>query len=71
LKLRLSRRQEAALEAEIMTIRDVANYLHCHTSTLYRLVRTGEIPSFKLGGSWRLSRSQIDTWIARVTARPL
>ena len=47
------------------TVRDAAQYLNCHTSTLYRLLKAGELPSFRLGGDYRLFRSEIDRWIAR------
>ena len=29
---------------QILTLKELAKYLRCHTSTLYRLVKTGEIP---------------------------
>ena len=62
-------RKQLAAEARIMTIRDAAEYLHCHTSTLYRLVETGRIPAFKLGGNWRFMRSELERWISRQSVR--
>ena len=32
--------------------------------TVYRLAQSGEIPAFKLGGTWRFRRSELDRWIA-------
>ncbi|MDZ7924044.1 MAG: helix-turn-helix domain-containing protein [Marinagarivorans sp.] len=32
--------------------------------TVYRLAQKGEIPAFKLGGTWRFRRSELDAWIA-------
>lgn len=32
--------------------------------TVYRLAQQGEIPGFKLGGTWRFRRSELDRWIA-------
>jgi excisionase family DNA binding protein len=51
-------------ESDVMTIRDLAEYLHCHYNTAFGLARQGAIPSFRLGGNWRLLRSQVDEWIA-------
>lgn len=51
-------------ESEMMTLRDVAEYLNCNYTTVFRLAHSGEIPAFRLGGSWRLSRSEIEKWIA-------
>ncbi len=55
----------AAADAnEIMTLPQVAEYLHCHPATLYRLLRFRKIPGFHLGGDWRFRRADIDAWIA-------
>ncbi|WP_457921386.1 helix-turn-helix domain-containing protein [Verminephrobacter aporrectodeae] len=32
--------------------------------TVYRLAQKGEIPAFKLGGTWRFHRSALGSWIA-------
>jgi len=48
---------------EILTVRDIANYLHCHQSTIYRLAQRGEIPAFRLGGGWRFKLDEIDRWV--------
>ncbi len=49
--------------SEVMTIGEAATYLNCHRTTLYRLVKVGEVPAFRLGGSWRFLRSEINKWI--------
>ena len=43
----------------------VADYLHCHLSTVYRLVKMGKIPHFKLGGDLRFEKAAIDEWIEK------
>ena len=53
----------AARAEEILTTRDLANYLRCHVSTLYRLVNRGEIPHFRLGSDIRFKRSAIEKWL--------
>lgn len=54
-------------ESAVMTLQGVADYLHCHYSTAWRLVSHGDIPSFRLGGlgSWRFLKSDVDKWIAK------
>ena len=47
----------------IMTIGEVADYLKVTERTIYRLAGAKKIPSFKVGGSWRFSRLDIDRWI--------
>ena len=53
-----------------MTIREVADYLKITEKTAYRLAAAGDLPGFKVGGSWRFRRSEIDRWIDRRSARP-
>lgn len=50
---------------DILTIREVAEYLKLNEKTTYRLVAEGKIPGFKIGGSWRFRRSEIDSWIEK------
>ncbi len=49
---------------EILTLEEVAAYLKAGKRTVYRLAQRGEIPAFKLGGTWRFRRSELDSWIA-------
>ena len=50
---------------DILTIKDLADYLKLNEKTAYRLVSKGDIPGFKIGGSWRFERSGIEKWIER------
>lgn len=56
-------------EDEILTLDEVAVYLKAGKKTVYRLAQQGEIPGFKLGGTWRFRRSELDRWIAAQIAR--
>ena len=46
-----------------MTVREVANYLNVDDKTVYRLAQRGELPGFKVAGTWRFKREDIDQWI--------
>ncbi|QFY91196.1 helix-turn-helix domain-containing protein [Magnetovirga frankeli] len=48
---------------EIFTLDDVAAYLKVGRRTVYRLAAAKKIPAFKVGGTWRFSRTDIDMWI--------
>ena len=48
---------------DILTIREVADYLKVTERTLYRLAQEGKIPAFKVGGAWRFRRGDLDQWI--------
>jgi excisionase family DNA binding protein len=51
-------------ECEILTIKQVADYLKVTERTIYRLAAAKKIPAFKVGGTWRFRRVDIDGWIA-------
>jgi putative molybdopterin biosynthesis protein len=51
-----------APQANIMTVRELAEYLRVHPSTIYRLLRHGTLPAFRVGSDWRFSREEIDRW---------
>jgi excisionase family DNA binding protein len=55
-------------ESAVLTLREVADYLQCHHTTVYLLAQRGDIPSFRLarhGGGWRFLKSEVDEWIAK------
>ncbi len=48
---------------EILTLKEVADYLKLAEKTAYRLAAEGKLPGFKVGGSWRFKQSDIESWI--------
>jgi excisionase family DNA binding protein len=48
-----------------MTTEEVLNCLKVNPRTIYRLIRSGELPAFRFGRQWRFRRSDLDEWIAR------
>ncbi len=48
---------------EILTTKEVAEYLHIHPFTVHKLAREGKIPAFKIGTDWRFHKNYIDRWI--------
>ena len=49
---------------EILTIKEVCDLLQVHPTTLYKLIRQGKIPSFRIGADWRFRRDEIERWMA-------
>ena len=47
---------------DVLDARDAAAYLRINEQTVRRLARDNEIPSFKVGGSWRFKKSSLDSW---------
>ena len=50
---------------QVMTVKDIADYLHMHPMTIYKYVKEGKIPAFKIGASWRVRRDSIQKWIKK------
>jgi excisionase family DNA binding protein len=48
---------------EILTIQEIAEYLKLNEKTAYRLASEGKLPGFKVGGSWRFKRIDLEKWI--------
>ena len=49
---------------DILTMSELAEYLKLAEKTAYRHASEGKIPGFKVGGSWRFRKSEIDRWIS-------
>ncbi len=56
---------------EVLTLREVAEYLGVHTSTIYKYAQQGKIPAFKIGSDWRFKKTHIDQWIEEQTTTTL
>ena len=48
---------------EILTIKQISDYLKITERTVYRLAAAQKIPAFKVGGMWRFSLEDIENWI--------
>ena len=47
----------------VLTLEEVAEFLHVHPSTVYRLLKNRRIPAFKIGSDWRFNQESIQSWI--------
>lgn len=50
---------------DIMTVRELADYLKIAEKTAYRFALEGKVPAFKVGSAWRFRKSEINRWIAQ------
>jgi excisionase family DNA binding protein len=46
----------------VLKVRDLSNYLRIHPSTVYRLLKKGQLPAFRIGSDWRFDVEEIDRW---------
>jgi len=48
---------------QILTVKQVAEYLRVNERTVYRMANAKKIPAFKVAASWRFKSSEIEKWI--------
>lgn len=48
---------------EILTLKELAEYLKLTEKTAYRLAAEKKLPGFKVGGSWRFKSEDLEGWI--------
>ena len=48
----------------VMTVKELSDYLKVHPSTVYRQLKRGQLPAFKVGSDWRFNLESIDRWRA-------
>ncbi len=48
---------------ELLTTRELADYLRLNERTVLKLASQGEIPGVRLGNQWRFRRAVIDAWL--------
>jgi excisionase family DNA binding protein len=50
-------------DAQLLTMHELAAYLHLDEATVAKLVMQGKIPSLQVDRQWRFKRTAIDEWI--------
>ncbi len=55
--------EEKEKKIDVLTVDEVANLLKLSKITIYRLIKTGEIPAYKVGASWRVNREDLEAYI--------
>jgi len=59
------------MNSDIMTLKEVADYLRLGEKTVSRMAQDGKIPAQKLGRQWRFERTTVESWIAKRDATPV
>lgn len=48
---------------DVLDVKEAAKYLHCSESTVRKLMRTKQIPSFRVANRIYFKKSLLDLWI--------
>ncbi len=60
----MRKRDEQSVNPEVMSVRELADYLRISVHTVYRLAEQGKLPGRKVGRHWRFHRDVIVAWLA-------
>ena len=53
---------------DVLTIKELSEYLRISRSTLYKLAQEGRVPCQKVGRHWRFRKQAIDSWLGQGSA---
>jgi excisionase family DNA binding protein len=59
------------MERRVLTVKEAADYLHLHQSTIYRMLKRSQLQAFRVGSDWRLNLETIDRWRVNAEFRSL
>ncbi|GAB4117279.1 MAG: hypothetical protein Kow00103_13820 [Candidatus Caldatribacteriota bacterium] len=51
------------MDKEVLTVKQVAEFLQMDERTIYKLAKQGHIPSFKVSNQWRFLKKDIESWV--------
>lgn len=57
-------------ETQILTVKEVADFLRVSERTVYDWATSGTIPCGKLGTTWRFKRSEVEKWVNEHLSAP-
>lgn len=54
---------------ELLTITEATKMLKLNRTTLYTLIKKGEIPAIRLGSQWRIPKEELEKLIGNSTSK--
>jgi excisionase family DNA binding protein len=52
----------STIRSKYLTVAELSEYLQIHRTTIYRMLRQGKLPGFRIGSDWRFSLEAIERW---------
>ena len=56
-------RREPFIEARLLTVNEVADLLRVSRMTVYRLIKTGDMPAIRVGRNYRLREEDVHRYL--------
>ena len=51
------------MQGKYLTVAELSEYLQIHRTTIYRMLKQGKLPGFRIGSDWRFSLEAIKEWL--------
>lgn len=51
------------MTAKLLTFDEAREYLRVNRGTLYKLIRSGNLPAFRVGKQWRIDKKELNNWL--------
>lgn len=55
--------------SQLLTFDEAREYLRINRGTLYKLIRSGNVPAFRVGKQWRIDKKELINWLRKQQAR--
>ena len=53
------------MNSDILTLQEISEYLKINERTVYRMLKSKQLPAFKVRNQWRFKKEAIDNWIEK------
>ena len=53
-----------ASDRAVLTVKEVSELLQISEGTVYKMIKEGRIPAFRIGSDWRFLKDRIVRWMA-------
>ena len=54
------------MNQELLLLEDICSLLHIGKTTAYRLIQSGLLPAYKIGGKWQIKPDDLDKYITTI-----
>jgi len=60
---------QAFVTADLLTVAEVAGLMRVSNMTVYRLIRSGDLPALRVGKSYRIRRAEVARYLSERSVR--
>lgn len=54
---------------EFLLLEDICPILHIGKSTAYKLIQSGLLPAYKIGGKWQIKSNDLEEYLSKIACQ--